>query len=55
MVRKGYRYIEELSIECYHQNVNITNFLKSLYFTLKGCIKDFMILDKIEDLITVLS
>ena len=52
---KGYRYIEELSIECYHQNVNITNFLKSLYFTLKDCIQGFMILDKIEDLITVLS
>ncbi|MFR4162136.1 MAG: DUF2785 domain-containing protein [Paraclostridium sordellii] len=52
---KDYKYINESSIECYHQNVNITNFLKSLYFILKGCIKDFMILNKIEDLITVLS
>ncbi|TAN64835.1 DUF2785 domain-containing protein, partial [Paraclostridium sordellii 8483] len=33
---KGYSYINESSIECYHQNVNITNFLKSLYFTLKS-------------------
>lgn len=31
---KGDNYTKESSIELYHQNVNITNFLKSLYFTL---------------------
>lgn len=49
---KKYNYIKESSIEWYHQNVNITNFLKSLYFTLKGCIQDVIILDKIQCLIT---
>lgn len=51
---KGYNYTKESSIEWYHQDINITNFLKSLYFTLKCYAKDYIILDKIEDLITIL-
>lgn len=42
------------SIEQYHQKINITNFLKSLYFVLKDCIQGFTVLDKIQDLITTL-
>lgn len=43
------------SIECYHKKINISNFLKSLYFTLEGDFKDSMIMDKIHNLITTLG
>ncbi|WP_186429721.1 DUF2785 domain-containing protein [Clostridium sp. BSD9I1] len=51
---KKYNSTSNSSIEWYHQKINITNFLKSLYFTLKVCIQDFIIVDKIQDLITTL-
>lgn len=43
------------SIEYYHKKINISNFLKSLYFTLEGDFKDSMIMDKIHNLITTLG
>lgn len=46
---KKYDYRNNSSIEWYHQSVNVTNFLKSLYFALKGINQDFIILDKIQD------
>ncbi|MGL6104634.1 DUF2785 domain-containing protein [Romboutsia sp.] len=49
---KNYNSRENWSIELYHQKINSTNFLKSLYFTLKGSIEDVIVFDKIQYLIS---
>lgn len=48
---KKYNSTSNSSIESYHQRINITNFLKSLYFALKGYIQEGIIGNKIQDLI----